>query len=144
MNVTHLELSWTTSRGRETYGYNIVRLVDTSTGERFRAMGGGYDMTGTVFGEWLQTTYQDRLREIAGEAHQSVMKNDEGPWGRTYNDHGLYGMTLHKHDGSVHLDGACGLSSMQRIAERVGLEVRAIVNRRGSTTGFLVNDTRES
>lgn len=43
-NIKRLALSWSVSRGRDTYGYNICRLDDTSTGERFKCMGGGYDM----------------------------------------------------------------------------------------------------
>ena len=31
-----------TSRGRDTYGYNIVTLTSSAQGKKFRAMGGGY------------------------------------------------------------------------------------------------------
>lgn len=59
----YLEFKWTVSRGRDTYGYNICTLyVD---GERVaRCNGGGYDMEGTVFGNFLARNYADRLRAL--------------------------------------------------------------------------------
>lgn len=53
------------SRGRDTYGYNIVTLA-SNTGKRFRAMGGGYDMHGQVLGDYVQfNASPDRLRAVA-------------------------------------------------------------------------------
>ena len=53
------------SRGRDTYGYNMVTL-SSNTGKRFRAMGGGYDMHGQVMGEYVQfNASPDRLRAVA-------------------------------------------------------------------------------
>jgi hypothetical protein len=54
MNSTHLNISWSVSRGQDTYGYNICRLDDTRTGKRYHLNGGGYDMIGTVLGDWLE------------------------------------------------------------------------------------------
>lgn len=144
MHTIGLRVSWGISRGRETMGYNIARLQDESTGKRFRCMGGGYDMTGTNFGEWLQDTYQTRLRDISDQAHQRWTKTEnDGPWEREQNDSGLYGMSYYTHDGRVVLDGGCGQSAMERIARAIGLEVRSVVNRRGHVTGYVVTDTRE-
>lgn len=61
MNINHLRMSWSVSRGRDTYGYNICKLTDGNTGKQYRCMGGGYDMQGTVFGDWLEANYPDRL-----------------------------------------------------------------------------------
>lgn len=45
---TFLEFQTSVSRGADTYGYNIVRLVDTHyNGKAYKCMGGGYDMHGT-------------------------------------------------------------------------------------------------
>ena len=53
------------SRGRDTYGYNMVTL-SSDTGKRFRVMGGGYDMHGQVMGEYVQFIESpDRLRAVA-------------------------------------------------------------------------------
>jgi len=111
----YLELKWTTSRARDTYGYNVVTLR-TEDGQKFRASGGGYDMTGTVFGDWLAHNYADKLR--------------------TLDPSKFYGLTVR--DGVARVDGACGLSSMRAIAEAIGVTVKATLDRRGNYTGFMV------
>lgn len=134
MSDTYLEIKWTISRGRDTYGYNIVTVIDSTTGKRYRAMGGGYDMTGAAFGEWLQDVAQDRLLAIKERAHRYNYANNCGD---------LYGMrwidrTPHGEPERVTVDGACGLESMRTIAEAAGMSVRALVNRQGNVNGFIV------
>lgn len=131
-NATHLTLGWGISQARDTAGYNIRRLRDDSTGKRYRCNGGGYDMTGTVFADWLCDAYQDRLRAIADQAHMTYGAEpvDDGPLPRTVNDNGLYGMYAYV-DGSVRVDGACGMSSVVRIAEAAGLSVQRVYGRTG-------------
>lgn len=126
---TYLALSWSVSRGRDTYGYNICRLDDTKVGHRFRCMGGGYDMTGTVFGEWLAEYHQDKLRELSADAVPYVGTHKKHPT--------LYGLFF-RADGSAYCDGACGMSSMRTIAEAIGLTVRYASNKKGHTIGFHV------
>lgn len=135
---TFLSLSWSVSRGRDTYGYNIARLDDRNTGERFRCMGGGYDMVGTVFGDWLEKTFQSELTELVRANEQKLV--DAGYQVKGYRKLGssFYGLTV-KPSGSVSLDGACGFSSMQAIAEAIGLEVTRSGNKRGQTVGFFVS-----
>ena len=118
--INKLTLSWSISKGRDTYGYNICRLDDRNNGKRFRCMGGGYDMIGTVFGDWLETYYQSEL-----------VKLDETKFS---------GMRKLSH--KVSIDGACGIESMIRIAEAIGLEIErdyiAKGRRRGETTGWFI------
>lgn len=120
--INHLSLSWSVSKGRYTYGYSICRLDDRNNGHRFRTIGGGYDMIGTVFGEWLQHYYHPELLKIR--------------------DGGFYGMTYRADKNQVTLDGACGIESMIRIAEAIGLDVQrdyiATGRRRGETIGWFV------
>lgn len=122
-NLTHLSLSWSVSKGRDTEGYNICRLDDGNTGKRYKCMGGGYDMIGTVFGDWLKDVYQAEL-----QANRAVVT-------------GMYGARS-REDGSVSLDGACGLECMLDIAKAIGLEVeREYVKKgrnRGDTLGWFV------
>jgi hypothetical protein len=103
-------------------------------------MGGGYDMIGTVFGDWLECEYQRELVELVAGlpledcgyavAGYKRVKEDINPR--------FYGLTV-KPDGSVSLDGACGTSSMYRIAEALGLEVQWEGNKKGHTIGYFVS-----
>ena len=124
----HLALSWSTSRGRDTYGYNIARLDDTDTRHRFKTCGGGYDMVGTVFGQWLAARFQPELCAMVSDAVDYTGSHKKHPR--------LYGLFFGP-DGA-YCDGACGIESMIRIAEHIGLKVRRTYNRKGHTTGFNV------
>ena len=144
MNTTHLALSWGISRGRETYGYNICRLRDDSTGKVYRCMGGGYDMVGTVFGQWLEDVHAEALANIADDRAYYVWGGGAGHE-VTGKPDALYGMTLSRprpNYSVVSLDGGCGIESMLRIAEAIGLEVTREYRRsgrnRGETTGWLI------
>jgi len=140
MASTTLRLSHSTSRGRDTYGYNIVRLDDESTGKRYRCMGGGYDMVGSVVADWLQDVHQDALQGIAGQAH--IVYNTPcsfGADGLPYvtNESGLYGMHV-TGGGTVRVDGACGLRSVETIAEAAGVTIsHAEWDRKGNTTSWV-------
>lgn len=136
MNATYLTIKWTVSRAADTYGYNRVTLSDTQSGKRYVAVGGGYDMTGAVLGEWLAATYQPQLQALAATL-------DSKPYGNPA--HGveqfpaLYGMTRDNGTDKVRLDGACGRSSMERIAQALGLTLHNTVNKRGHLTGIQVS-----
>lgn len=134
MNITHLSLSWSISRGRDTYGYNICRLDDRTTGKRYRCMGGGYDMIGTVFGDWLQDTRQDALRTLyADHCDQFTAYTEAIPHWRNHPD--FYSMMWNVKEGRMILDGACGLDCMIKIAEAIGLEVEREYQKRGRNRG---------
>lgn len=137
-------IKWTVSRAQNTYGYNIVTLTDCDTGKKYRTNGGGYDMTGTVFADWIQDIYQAELMGIAKRAHSNYdparpTKTKEGP------KKSLYGMTAYYNAGKlvrVRLDGACGLDSIIRIAEAIGLETERIYDRskrNPELSGFFVS-----
>ena len=130
--MTHLQIKWSTSRGRETDGWPLCTLTDVNTGKRYRTCGGGYDRIGTVLGNWLEDMYQDELREL-------MQRGPTKPYGngtmRAHSD--LYGMFA-RADGSVYLDGGCGIRSMEYIAEALGLDLKSLGDRRGFTTGYLV------
>lgn len=139
--INHLSLSWSTSRGQDTYGYNICRLDDRNNGKRFKCMGGGYDMVGTVFAQWLTETYQADLLALKDRANYIFPA--EGAPRSADRANSLYGMSYHEKGDRVHLDGACGLECMIRIAEAIGLEVEreyiAKGRRRGETVGWFVS-----
>lgn len=134
--LNFLSLSWATSRGVDTYGYNIARLDSRNTGKRYRCMGGGYDMTGTVFGKWLMFEHQDKLQALVNTRAAELV--DCGYQVAGYKKlPDLYGLNQ-KPDGSVTVDGACGINSMIRIAEACGFAVQCNYNRKGHTTGWVV------
>lgn len=132
---TQLSLKWTVSRARDTYGYNVVTLTDAATGKRHRRSGGGYDMTGAVLGSWLQDAYQDELVALADACGSST----EFP-GQVA---GWYGMYRWRADGPVALNGACGVASMQAIAEGIGVRLTRTYtptgNNHSAMTGWVVS-----
>lgn len=139
MNIHSLQLAHSTSRGQDSYGWNIVTLRDEN-GKAYRTKGGGYDMQGTVFADWLEQTYQPALQVICDRAGASYSKADGYKTvDRAFSDHTLYGMSHNEDTGRVSLDGGCGISSMIRIAEAIGLTVKFTGNRKGNTTGYIVS-----
>lgn len=137
MNYLHITRS--VSRGRDTYGYNICRLEDGNTNQRYRTCGGGYDMVGTVVGQWLQDNFQDRLQHLMTMGPKGYAELEECgysvPGWKKRKD--LYGLTFDP-KGKARLDGGCGLESMLRIAEAIGLNLSRDTNRQGHTRGFFV------
>ncbi len=112
MKAQVMQFKWTESRGRNTSGWNICSLyID---GKKVaRQCGGGYDMQGAAFGEYLTEHYQDRL----------TVENAGG---------------FKPHKGKIYLDGACGFSSMERIAAGIGLTVEY-----KSEGLYIITDTKE-
>ena len=100
MEQHFLSFKWSVSRGRDTYGYNICSLwVDGTKVEGCN--GGGYDMMGTCLGNWMEKKFQQELKTL--DINQ------------------FYG--LREHDGVRYLDGACGFSSMERVANALGYKL---------------------
>ena len=145
METNFLSITWATSRGMNSYGWNICRLDDRATDHRFRTCGGGYDMIGTVLGEWLAATYQDRLRAIGARAGSYYSKASGHKSHRTADNMRpltgyLYGMTRNDDTGTVTIHGACGTESVRAIADAIGVGLTATYNRRGHVDGYMVTD----
>ena len=146
--MQNLSVSWSTSRGVNSYGWNICRLDDNRTGKRYRTCGGGYDMIGTVLGEWLADVYQDRLRIIgdkagsyyskAGGYHSHRTEDGRNP-ARGY----YYGMTRNDDTGRITLDGACGSSTMRGIAKAIGVTLTSYCDKKGRVLGYFISDTSQ-
>ena len=116
---TYLSLIWSTSRARSTYGYNVVTLKDIKNNTKFKANGGGYDMIGTVFGAWLAANHQDKLQVMNVSQYYGACRLD---------------------NGTIYLNGACGLSCMIDTAKSIGLTVERDFNKKGQIVGFIIND----
>lgn len=143
---TYLSVKRTTSRGRDTYGYNICTVTDQETGKKYRCNGGGYDLLGRSVGNWLEDRYQDELLAIKDQAYTHWIPSEDGPWDQNTNRGGLYGMNYYGPNDSgravrVSLDGgACGLSRMEAIAKAIGIKLtRTYAGRNNHTTGYIVS-----
>ena len=124
-------MSWSTSRGRDTYGYNICRLKDRNTGTRFRTIGGGYDMQGTVLADWLSHNFGDWLATLTPYYD---FENGQP----TVNKSGEYGLYRHK-NGEFSFDGGCGLNAVKQTAEKIGVTITEDYNRKGTLSGFFAS-----
>lgn len=140
-----LRITYGTSRGRDTYGYTLVSLREYGR-KVATCNGGGYDMRGTVFGEWLEKTYGERLLKLAKAKPRAFSQYNwngvDGAdsryvsvaadrkvelYGGTYYANGQGKSEYHTARAPfVSLNGACGFRSMQRIAEAIGLKVRIL------------------
>jgi hypothetical protein len=128
---TTLEFKHTISRGRGTYGYNIVTLYADGV-KVARCFGGGYDMQGTVLGDYIQERFQAELLAIRGRADYAFRQTVYPKLFKTININTLYGMTFHESYRSranrnvpprVVLDGATGFSSMESVLRAIGWSV---------------------
>ena len=138
--INHLVISWGVSRGRETYGYNICRLDSRDSGKRYRCSGGGYDMTGTVIGDWFTSEHQEELKTLVSENQHKIV--DSYCNGKYKKIEDFYGLTINP-DGSVTLDGACGRESMYNIIRACGFEVQGEYNKKGHLIGLYVSKQYE-
>lgn len=162
MKTHNLTISYGTSRGRDTYGYTLVTLRENGT-KKASACGGGYDMRGTVFANWLEAEYQTQLLELARKETRVFPQSN---WNGSSGDESnyvsvpvdrkteLYGGTYYAngsggYDGEkdkpphVSLEGGCGFSSIQRIAEAIGLTVN-LINAGKNSDVIVVTETREA
>lgn len=132
-------IKFTVSRGRDTYGYNICTLRDRTGMKVARTVGGGYDMVGTVLGEAMQILHQEELKAVAerfrrvqrgsNKAGDCVWESPEAYQARAPRAEQLYGGTAHYIGDTlttVRLDGGCGLSAMQNIANAAGLQLHRL------------------
>lgn len=133
--IKQLTLKHSISKAQDSYGYNRITLTDTLTGKKYACVGGGYNMIGTVFAEWMQDNYQTELLAIAHKAYYVYDSKtlSHNPLPQTY-----YGMTAYTHKSFVSLDGACGLECMLDIAQAIGLSVQRQTNSKGQLIGFFV------
>ena len=137
MTTTHqLKITHGTSRAQDTYGYNTVTLTDEQ-GRRFKCMGGGYDMFGTVLAQWLTAAYPERTADLAPRAYYVFREGT----GTQVNKDGLYGVYHDASAGRTWLDGAVGRTTVERLAkDEYGLTIKATVNGKGHTIGWTVTD----
>ena len=105
-----LAVKRTVSKSRDTYNYNICTVQNLDTAEKFKSMGGGYDLIGSSVGKFIESTFQSELLAIKDKA--------------------FYGFTLKVKDDveSVSLNGACGISSMESVLNAMGYTLERVYN----------------
>ena len=125
-NTIKLAVRWTVSKAQDTYGYNICTVQNTDTAEKFKSLGGGYDLLGSSVGKFIESTFQSELIAIKNKAFYVF----DDKLVRTNKDDALYGFTLNIKDGveSITLDDACGLSSMESILNAIGYTLERVYN----------------
>ncbi len=109
-----LELKYTVSKAQDSYGYNVITLIDRET--KYRTCGGGYDMIGTVFAKWLWANYKDEIIRCCAPYECKDADGIE-----------YYG--YFNRNGHQYLDGACGIDCIIRIAKSIGLSVERYYNK---------------
>ena len=114
--IKSLTVKWSISKAQDTYGYNICSVINDDTGERFKCLGGGYDMLGTSLANFIEKEYQDQLFWNADKAYTVYRKTGLSD---SNNNQGYYGMTHNVEQETVSLDGACGINSIERIIKDV-------------------------
>lgn len=167
-----LEFRWTISRGQDTYGYNICSLwVD---GQKVTSCnGGGYDMQGKCFGDWIASAFEKELNQLSIPMNQRNGQDIQEYYGLTFHDPNfdpgkakIDGQTIdqrekknksfgleryqsfYKASSKVPtkrhtiplIDGACGFSSVQKIAEALGLTIQYVPTK-GDNSIYTVTDT---
>lgn len=158
-----LEFRWTTSRARDTYGYNIVTLyVD---GRKVSSCnGGGYDMQGTALADWIGREYAARLvtlkepfygltfRDPKYNPGKAVVENGETVEQREAKGKSI-GLERYQAFRSASnplptdrhtvplIDGACGLSSVERIMKAIGLTLSYVPTRSKSLSIYTLAET---
>jgi len=150
-----LKFKYTTSKGRDSYGYNICSLwVDGE--KQASTCGGGYDMKGTALGNWIARKFEKEL-----------LKFNKSFYGLTFHDPNyqpskeclkeeekdeltkLLGSArlrdFHKQSSSLptekhtipQLDGACGFESMTSILNNMNYYLKYIDGDNNTSTYIL-------
>ena len=126
--LSTLHFKWTTSRGKDTYGYNICSLLDWNNNRVSKTTGGGYDMKGTALGYMMNEYLQDELRKINSKDYYGL---------RHYNNKTKKSQKRASKHTKTYVDGACGFNCMVDILNKIGFDVKFVRETRNSSTYIL-------
>jgi len=137
----NLKFKWTTSKARDSYGYNICTLF-VNNERRTRCNGGGYDMQGTCLGNWIARQFEKKLLEFKKDFYgltfhdpdwkpsEEIIEREEQ--GKSlglerYQDFYKQSSKLSTKKHTIpQIDGACGFSSVSNILNHIGHKIRLI------------------
>ena len=111
-----LKFRYTVSRGTDTYGYTICSCYFNNQ-KVTSCSGGGYDLAGTSFGEWIEKTFPEELKKKSSKGlygfsfWNAKTKKSQSRWSKAC---------------FISLDGACGFDCMKNILNHLGYTLRYI------------------
>jgi hypothetical protein len=112
---------------------NIVKVLDKRGDiiKGVRCTGGGYDMTGTCLGQFIEQNFPEQIKRLDSREFYGV-----GHW-NTKTKRRQYRSS---ENTRTTIDGACGMSSMQDILKKIGFKMQYINETRGKvdTTTYIV------
>ena len=124
-----LEIVYTTSFARDSYGWNRCTLKVDGV-RKSACVGGGYDMKGTALGDWMQDEMGEDLKRV--KAYNHGIDNRQGFSGLCFCriDAEAPGRMLYATDWrdgyKVLLDGGYGFERMISILEYLGYNVKSV------------------
>lgn len=119
LNGARLIAKWTVSRGRDTYGYNICSLYVNGV-KQHSCCGGGYDMTGTVIGNFIQSNFPEQIKKLRSDKFYGLT------FSKVYKNRSYRRFKRYSEGMKFYVDGACGSSSMEDILRKIGFRLEYI------------------
>jgi len=114
-----LSFKYGVSRGYETQGYTTCGCWFNGGKVGF-CMGGGYDLAGTSFGQFIETLFHEELkRKSAKDLYGFSFFNEktrkrQTQWSKNCSEGGF-------------LDGGCGFNSMMEVFNRLGYSLKYVL-----------------
>ena len=93
-----------------------------------KASGGGYDMKGTVFGQWMQLHFMDELERLDSKEFYGLTH---------YNTKTRKRQRKASKNTRTYVDGACGFECMVRILKKIGFKARFITETKSTDTHLI-------
>ena len=122
---------------------NIVKVVDKRGDiiKGVRCTGGGYDMTGTCLGQFIEQNFPNEIRRLDPREFYGIKHYNMGSvrGGRFYRPRERYQVRQSKNTRTI-IDGACGMESMRKILEQIGFKLEYVHETRGrvDTTTYIL------
>jgi len=112
---------------------NIAKVIDKRGDiiKGVRCTGGGYDMTGTCLGQFIEQNFPEQIKRLDSRHFYGLMHWNTKTKKRQYRS---------SENTQTGLDGACGMSSMRNILEKIGFKLEYINETRGKvdTTTYIL------
>ena len=112
---------------------NIVKVLDKRGDiiKGVRCKGGGYDMTGTCLGQFMEKNFPEQIKRLDSREFYGVHHWNTKTKKRQYRS---------SENTRTTIDGGCGMNSMRNILEKIGFKLEYINETRGKvdTTTYIL------